>query len=92
MLRRIMNQLPEVIVLTGFRTTGKTSVGRLLAARLGYTFVDADAVLCERLGGTVAQIVARSGWDSFRQAERALLLETRTMTRTVLAAAHFAPP
>ena len=50
MLRRIMNQLPEVIVLTGFRTTGKTSVGRLLAARLGYTFVDADAVLCERLG------------------------------------------
>ena len=85
MLRRIMNQLPEVIVLTGFRATGKTSVGRLLAARLGYTFVDADAVLCERLGGTVAQIVARSGWDSFRQAERALLLETRTMTRTVLA-------
>ena len=85
MVRRIMKQNPPVIVLTGFRATGKTSVGRLLAARLGYTFVDADAVLCERLGGSVAEIVARSGWASFRQAERELLRESRAMARTVLA-------
>ncbi len=80
-----MKENTPIIVLTGFRATGKTSVGRLLAARLGYAFVDADAVLCERLGGSVAEIVARSGWDSFRRAERQLLRESRTMAGTVLA-------
>lgn len=80
-----MSEFPETIIFTGFRATGKTSVGRRLAARLNYAFVDADSVLCDRLGGTVAEIVARSGWESFRQAERELLLETQTMTRTVIA-------
>ena len=80
-----MTAFPENIVLTGFRATGKTSVGRLLASRLNYTFIDADALLSERLGGTVAEIVARFGWATFRQAERQLLDETDAMTRTVLA-------
>jgi shikimate kinase len=80
-----MNEKAKNIVLTGFRATGKSLVGKMLAERLGYAFIDADNVLCERLGGSIANIVARHGWASFRQAERALLAEVPAMVRTVLA-------
>jgi len=73
------------IVLTGFRATGKSSVGRMLAEKLRYTFIDTDILLCERLGAPIADIVASRGWDFFRQAERRLLMEVTGMVRTVLA-------
>lgn len=73
------------VVLTGFRATGKSTVGRLLAKRLGYAFVDADALLCDRLGCTIAECVAQHGWERFRQEERRLLGEIPAMTGTVLA-------
>lgn len=80
-----MEYITRNIVLTGFRATGKTSVGRLLAAKLGYGFIDADQLLSERLGSTIAESVARHGWERFRQAERQLLVEASAMSRTVLA-------
>ena len=80
-----MKDAQRNIVLTGFRATGKTSVGRLLAARLGFGFVDADQILTERLGCTIAECVAQHGWERFRQAERQLLAEVPAMSRTVLA-------
>jgi len=73
------------IVLTGFRATGKSSVGRMLAEKLRYSFIDTDILLCERLGAPIADIVASHGWDFFRQAERRLLMEVTDMVRTVLA-------
>ena len=42
------------IVLTGFRATGKTSVGKALAAQLGWAFLDADSLLCTQLGADAA--------------------------------------
>ena len=80
-----MNEKIKNIVLTGFRATGKSSVGRLLAQKLRYTFIDADLLLCERLGASIADIVARHGWAFFRQAERQLLMEVPDMEQTVLA-------
>ena len=80
-----MNEKTKNIVLTGFRATGKSSVGRMLDERLGYTFIDTDILLCERLGAPIADLVARHGWAFFRQAEGALLAEVPTMVRTVLA-------
>jgi len=77
-------QTPNII-LTGFRATGKTSVGRILAARLQWTFLDMDELLCQRLGGPIADIVARHGWAFFRQAEGQLLRELAAMRATVLA-------
>jgi shikimate kinase len=63
------------LFLTGYRGSGKTEVGRRLAALLQREWVDMDAVLTARLGGSIADHVARSGWSSFREAERELLLE-----------------
>lgn len=80
-----MNEKSINIVLTGFRATGKSLVGRMLAEKLRYTFIDTDILLCERLGAPIADIVASHGWDFFRQAERRLLMEVTGMVRTVLA-------
>ena len=57
------------IVLTGFMGTGKTTVGRVLAERLGYDFVDTDAVI-ESQAGPIHQIFERDGEEAFREMER----------------------
>lgn len=80
-----MNVQINNIILTGFRATGKTSVGQILAAQLQWSFLDTDALLCQRLGASIADIVARHGWAFFRQAEGQLLRELATMQKTVLA-------
>ncbi len=62
------------VVLTGFMATGKTTVGRALAGRLGYRFVDTDAVIEER-HGPIPAIFARQGEDAFRRIEREVASE-----------------
>jgi len=57
------------VVLIGFMGTGKTAVGRALAARLGLAFVDTDAVVEERAGRPVARIFAEDGEERFRRLE-----------------------
>ena len=57
------------VVLTGFMGTGKTTVGRVLAARLGYEFVDTDDVI-ESRHGPIPTIFAERGEDAFRRYER----------------------
>jgi shikimate kinase len=61
------------LVLIGYRATGKTSVGRRLAALLNRSFVDLDQVLVEETGQTIAEIVAQKGWEEFRRRERELV-------------------
>ena len=74
------------LILTGFRATGKTSVGRIVAARLHWIFLDTDELARQRLGAPIAEVVARHGWPFFRTAERQLLRElSTTMRQTVLA-------
>jgi shikimate kinase len=79
------NRLPPLLVLTGFRATGKTAVGRCLARLCGYDFADTDALLTERIGCSVAEAVARHGWPHFREQERLLLTELAERRNTVLA-------
>jgi shikimate kinase len=59
-----------LVVLTGFMATGKTEVGRKLAALLGATFVDTDALVESAAGRTIADIFAREGEPHFRALER----------------------
>ena len=58
------------IVLTGFMGAGKTTVGRRLAAILGWPFVDLDQRIEERCGATVREIFDRDGENVFRALER----------------------
>lgn len=57
------------IVLMGLRGSGKTSVGRMLAQRLNWAFVDLDAEIEERAGRSVRELFERSGEMEFRKRE-----------------------
>jgi shikimate kinase len=61
------------VFLTGFMGAGKTTVGRLLAARLGWPFVDLDDEIEQRAGASVREIFAARGEPAFRALERETL-------------------
>ncbi|MEI6563114.1 MAG: dihydroorotase [bacterium] len=63
------------IVLMGFMGSGKSTVGKLLASRLGMKFVDMDTILEERAGKPISRIFAEEGEPHFRTLERALAQE-----------------
>lgn len=77
--RRISN-----LVLIGFMGTGKSSVGRLVADQLHFTFLDTDDVLVSRAGKSIAEIFAQEGEAAFREKECALVQELVPRTRTVI--------
>lgn len=60
------------LVLTGFMGTGKSTVGRLLAARMERPFVDMDEEIELRAGLSIREIFATQGENAFRQRERSL--------------------
>lgn len=63
------------IFLTGFMGCGKTSVGRELARRLGWTFLDLDQVIVEEAGESINEIFAQKGEPAFRQLESRMLVK-----------------
>lgn len=63
------------IFLIGYRCSGKTTVGPLVAERLGWTFADADVLLEARAGKSIARIFADDGESHFRDLEEAELIE-----------------
>lgn len=75
-----------VITLIGYRGSGKTSVARVLAGRLGWDWLDADEELERREGRSIREIFAADGEAYFREAERDLLAELLAWDRLVLAA------
>jgi shikimate kinase len=77
--------LPKRIVLTGFRATGKTAVGKALAGLTGFRFLDTDQELCERMGCSIAEAVRQYGWQHFREHEQALLKELSCWQETIIA-------
>ncbi|MBI3952055.1 MAG: shikimate kinase [Acidobacteria bacterium] len=60
---------PSRIFLIGFMGSGKTTVGRLLAERLGRQFIDLDDWIVERAGKPITRIFAEDGEAAFRQLE-----------------------
>jgi shikimate kinase len=74
------------IVLVGFMGTGKTAVGKALAARLGLTFVDMDAVIEQRAGKPITRLFAEDGEPAFRAMERQLVQELAGQHGLVIAA------
>ncbi len=72
------------VILTGFMGTGKTVVGRLLAARLGFEFVDTDELIESRYG-SIGRIFAEAGEEAFRQIEHEIARELSTSDGQVIA-------
>jgi shikimate kinase len=77
--------LPGSIFLVGMMGAGKTSVGRLLAQRLGKRFIDADHEIEARCGVTIPVIFEIEGEAGFRQRERAVIDELTRLPGIVLA-------
>ena len=73
------------IVLIGYRGSGKTSVGRLLADRLGWAFVDTDDLIESQAGTSIADIFATEGEAGFRAREREAIAKATQDARRVIA-------
>lgn len=73
------------LVLVGFMASGKTSVGRRVARRLGYRFLDTDHFIEGELGCTIAELFATKGEAHFRDLESRLARRLSALTNTVIA-------
>src|SRR5687768_11998251 len=58
------------LVIVGPPGSGKTTVGRVLARRLGVAFADVDVMIEERTGKSIADLFLEDGEDEFRNLER----------------------
>jgi shikimate kinase len=71
--------------------SGKTTVGRLVAAKLGYRFLDLDVLITENAGKSIREIFAEDGEETFRRIESDTLYSVREMNRLVIATGGGAP-
>jgi shikimate kinase len=79
------------ITLIGYRATGKTTLARLLAERLGWDWIDADVEIERRAGKSIARVFAEDGEPAFRDLEAQVIAELCRRERLVLAAGGGAP-
>ncbi len=77
-------QLQNNIILIGFMGSGKSSVGRFVAQRLGFQFLDTDALIVEREGLEISQIFALHGEAYFRDSETRTLESLASYSRCVI--------
>jgi shikimate kinase len=75
----------ERVVLVGFMGSGKTTVGRLLAARLGWTFIDLDDEVEAATGIKVAELFRTRGEEEFRRLEAEVGVAAMKRSHTVIA-------
>jgi 3-dehydroquinate synthase len=73
------------IILTGFMGTGKTSIGREIAALTGRLFVDLDDLIVQRAGKSIPDIFAQDGEPAFRSLEAAVCAEMAEPAGLVIA-------
>jgi shikimate kinase len=73
------------IALIGFMGTGKTAVGRVLAARLGKEFIELDAVIEKKAGKTIPEIFQQDGEIAFRELEIEAAKEAAEKKNAVIA-------
>ncbi|MEN8210799.1 MAG: shikimate kinase [Thermodesulfobacteriota bacterium] len=73
------------IFLIGYRCTGKTTIGKILAKGLNFDFVDTDHIIEQKTGSNIRQIVEKHGWDRFRLLEKETILNTKNYENIVVA-------
>lgn len=73
------------VFLIGYRGTGKTTAGRLLSEMLGFSFIDTDQRIEERIGTSIRELVEKNGWESFRKREQSFLFDLESTDNAVIA-------
>jgi len=73
------------LVLVGLMGAGKSSIGKKLAGRLGFGFIDADAEIEKAAGSTIADIFAEHGEAAFREGEKRVIARLLDQPEIVLA-------
>jgi len=73
------------IILTGYRASGKTTVGKLLALLMKVPFYDSDHLVEEIAGAPIKNIVAHQGWEYFRNQETEVLRQLSAKGDCVIA-------
>jgi shikimate kinase len=73
-----------LLFLSGFAGTGKTTVGRLVAQRLGWAFIDTDEFIAAKTGRSIPQLFQEQGEPAFRALESEALAEAAKGQRAVL--------
>ena len=81
-----MNEKKKHIVLIGFKNVGKTVIGKMLAERLGRTFMDLDAEVEKRQGMRVREMVEKGGEAKFRKIESEQLRKVLASTEPLVLA------
>jgi shikimate kinase len=73
------------IVLIGYRCSGKTRVGRLLAGDLEMAFLDTDSLIEKKTGIPLPAYVSQNGWRDFRRVEREVVEAVALEDNSVIA-------
>ncbi|MBA3012319.1 MAG: shikimate kinase [Proteobacteria bacterium] len=77
--------MKPIIYLIGYRCTGKSTTGKLLADLMECPFLDTDRMIEEKYMTTIEEMVKQMGWDYFRNKERKILSETGRLSNIVIA-------
>ena len=72
------------VVLIGYRGTGKSTVGKIVAARLGRNVLSTDAEIVKSAGQSIPEIVENHGWEYFRDLEAKVCQELAGRTGLVI--------
>lgn len=87
----MMNSKAHRIYLIGMMASGKSTIGQVLANRIGYTFVDLDAEIVASSGKSITEIFTDQGEERFRQIESQLLKKLSTRSNIVISTGGGAP-
>ena len=73
------------LFLTGYRCSGKTTIGKSIARTIDWSFVDSDLLVTQKSGKSIQNIIDTQGWNAFRRMERSALKQICANDRQVVA-------
>jgi len=73
------------IVLIGYRCSGKTAVGKIVASEMGRDFIDTDGLIEDDMGCSIAEIISTKGWRCFRGIEKGVIKKISQKDKLVIA-------